>query len=177
MILLEENWDKIRQRVVLPLWNKKFKIMYENAKLDYDDFESLAGFELSKAMKTFNPQMSNLFTYATKVISQKALTELRNCTQRDKRKVLHIAENIETLDVNLYIIPNGIDEKSFDKDVLSDKMTAYLGRLSSLQKQVLFAMSDGYTNDEIKNILNISTKELTDAHVALKSHRNVSLLY
>lgn len=95
MTVLEENWNKIKSRVILPLWNGKFKSMYESAKLDYDDFESLAGFELTKAMGTFNPEKSNIFTYATRVITQKAMTELRDFTRRDKRKALYVAESID----------------------------------------------------------------------------------
>ena len=86
--MLEEHWGKIKERVILPLWRGKFRSMYESAKLDYADFESLAGIELAKAMKTFDPEKSNIYTYATRVISQKAKTELRDCVQRDKRKAL-----------------------------------------------------------------------------------------
>jgi RNA polymerase sigma factor (sigma-70 family) len=153
--------------------------MYEMAKLDYDDFESLAGIELSKAMKTFNPEKSNLFTYATKVITQKAKTELRNCTQRDRRKALHTSESIDFLiEQNVSFL--GADD-NFEilesKDALSDKMVAYLNRLSALQKQVLYEMADGYSNDEIIVRLNITSIELADACAAIKSYRNVSLLY
>ena len=95
MSLLEENWKQIETRVIKPLWNGKFKTMFENAKLDYSDFESLAGLEMAKAIKKYNVEKSNLMTYATRVISQKALTELRNCTKRDKRKVLHMSESID----------------------------------------------------------------------------------
>ena len=89
LISLEENWDSIKNRVIIPLWNSKFKSMYESIKLDYDDFESLAGIELAKAIKTFNSKKSNLLTFATGVVTKKAYTELRNCTQRDKRKTLY----------------------------------------------------------------------------------------
>ena len=95
MSLLEENWQTIKNRVILPLWNGRFKSMYEAAKLDYSDFESLAGIELTKAMKTFDPEKANLLTYSAKVVSKKALTELRNCTRRDKRKALHTATNMD----------------------------------------------------------------------------------
>lgn len=179
MCLLNDNWNKIQKKVILPLWHSKFKPMYEMAKLDYDDFESLAGIELSKAMKTFNPEKSNLFTYATRVITQKAKTELRNCTQRDRRKALHTSESIDFLiEQNVSFL--GADD-NFEilesKDVLSDKMIAYLNRLSTLQKQVLYEMSDGYSNDEIIIRLNITSNELADACAAIKSYRNVSLLY
>lgn len=179
MCLLNDNWNKIQKKVILPLWHGKFKAMYEMAKLDYDDFESLAGIELSKAMKTFDPEKSNLFTYATRVITQKAKTELRNCTQRDRRKALHTSESIDFLiEQNVSFL--GADD-NFEilesKDVLSDKMIAYLNRLSTLQKQVLYEMADGYSNDEIIIRLNITSNELADACAAIKSYRNVSLLY
>lgn len=181
MNLLDENWNKIQKRVILPLWHGTFKTMYERAKLDYDDFESLAGFELSKAMKTFDPEKSNLLTYATRVITQKARTELRDCTQRDRRKALHTSESIDFLveqnDVSVLAIDGGFEISESSKDALSNKMISYLNRLSKLQKQVLYAMADGYSNDEIKIGLNITSNELADACAALRSYRNVSLLY
>ena len=181
MISLEENWENIKSGVILPLWNSKYKSMYESVKLDYDDFESLAGIELAKAVKSFDSEKSNLFTYATRVLEQKAKTELRNCTRRDKRKVLYISESLYSLDANGNMLFDVIESELVDskssKDDLSDKMVAYLKRLSMMQKQVLFAISEGYSNDEIKRILNISTKELSDAYTAIKSYRNVSLLY
>ena len=180
-MILEENWNSIKKKVILPLWNGKFKSMYESAKLDYDDFESLAGIELSKAMKTFDPEKSNLFTYATRVITQKAKTELRNCTQRDRRKALHVSESIESLseqkDISSLATDGGFAISESPKNALSDKMVAYLNKLSKLQKQILFAMAEGYSNDEIKTGLNITSKELTDACAALRSYRNISLLF
>lgn len=181
MDMLESNWNQIRNKVIIPLWNGKFKSMYESVKLDYNDFESLAGFELTKSMKTYDPEKSNLFTYATNVITQKAKTELRNCTQRDKRKTLYVSESLEFLveqgGDSAVAVSEYFEISESPKDILSDKMTAYLGRLSKLQKQVLFAMAEGYSNDEIKAGLNITSKELADACEALKSYRNVSLLY
>lgn len=181
MCLLSENWNKIQKKVILPLWHGKFKAMYEIAKLDYDDFESLAGIELSKAMKTFDSEKSNLFTYATRVVTQKAKTELRNCTQRDRRKALHTSESIDFLieqnDVAFLATDDNFEILESSKDALSNKMVAYLNRLSTLQKQVLYAMADGYSNDEIKIRLNITSNDLADACTAIKSYRNVSLLY
>ena len=180
-MLLENNWEKIKERVISPLWHGKFKSMYESVKLDYDDFESLAGIELSKAMKTFNPEKSNLFTYATRVITQKAKTELRDCTQRDRRKALHVSESIELLveqnDISFLADNGGFEISESPKDAMSDKMIAYLNKLSKLQKQVLFAMAEGYSSDEIKIRLNITSQEFADACAALRSYRNVSLLY
>ena len=179
MIALEENLVEIQRKVIIPLWNKRFKTMYESVKLDYDDFESLAGFEITKAIKTFDPNKSNLFTYSTKVITQKAITELRNCTQRDKRKALHTSESIEYLNEqgSTFATDGGFATSELSNDALSDKMVSYLKKLSRLQKQILFAMAEGYSNDEIITALHITPKELADACATLRSYRNVSLLY
>lgn len=180
-MILEKNWQKIKERVISPLWHGKFKSMYESAKLDYDDFESLAGLELTKAMRTFNPEKSNLFTYATRVITQKAKTELRNCTKRDRRKALYLSESIDGLDEeregSFATIDGCLATFESSKDCLSDKMVAYLNKLSKLQKRVLFAISEGYSDDEIRRALGMSAKELADVCAALRSYRNVSLLY
>ena len=174
--ILELNWNEIRKRVIIPLWNRKFKSMYENAKMDYDDFESLAAVELTWAIKNgmFNPQKSNLFTYATNVINKKAMTELRNCTQRDKRKILYVSDSVDAMDKS---IVEKISCKDNKNDVLSEKMMQYLNKLSNLQKRILFLMSDGYNNNEIINALNISQKDLSDALGGIRAYRNVSLLY
>ena len=175
MNLLEGNWSQIKKKVILPLWNGKFKTMYERVKLDYDDFESLAGIELTKAIKTFDPEMSNLFTYSTKVITQKATTELRDCTQRDKRKALHIAESVDAME-RPEDIPYNYDFETHE-DAVSDKMKRYLDKLSKLQREVLFAISDGYTNEEIIVRFKITTKEMTEICSAIKSYRNISILF
>lgn len=177
--LLEENWHNVRKRVILPLWNGKFKKMYEGIKLDYDDFESLAGFELSKAMESFDPEKSNLLTYSTRVVSKKAMTELRDCTQRDIRKTLYVSESVDVLDKS--IIDN-IPIKcpvffESEREAFSPKMKAYLNRLSKLQKSILFAISEGYSNDEIMVKLQITPKEMSDAYSAIKSYRNISILF
>lgn len=183
MEILQTHWSEIRKKVIIPLWNKKFKSMYESIKMDYNDFESLSGIELTKAIKTFDSEKSNLFTYATNVINNKAMTELRDCTQRDVRKTLHISESMDALE-NSIIDNIPAKDDGFEvvfaengKKIFSPKMEMYLNKLSKLQKQVLFALSEGFTNEEIIAGLKITPKELADACEAFRSYRNVSLLY
>ena len=175
MDILQSQWGAIRKKVIIPLWNKKFKSMYESIKMDYNDFESLAGLELTKAIRTFDSEKSNLFTYATNVINNKAMTELRDYTQRDVRKTLHISESMDALENS--IIDNIPSKADSGKEILSLKMEMYLNKLSKLQKQVLFAISEGFTNDEIIAGLHITSKEFTDACATIRAYRNVSVLF
>lgn len=183
MVLLEKNWENIKKKVIIPLWNSKFKTMYERIKLDYNDFESLAGVEMSKAMSNFDLEKSNLFTYATNIINKKAMTELRNCTQRDVRKALYISDSVDALDKSIIenIPCNNIEDyiESIDlpEEIYSEKMIKYLNRLSKLQQKILFALSEGYTNEEIIIKFKLTATEMADAYKAIKSYRNVSVLY
>ena len=63
------------------------------------------------------------------------------------------------------------------KNDLSEKMNRYLGKLSRLQRDILFAISEGFTDEEIIVGLKITAKELADAYSAIKSYRNVSILF
>lgn len=176
MISLEENWDKIRDRVLIPLWNGKFKSMYENIKLDYDDFESLAGLELSKAIKTFNPEKANLFTYSTKVVTQKALTELRNCTQRDKRKALHISESLDNSDNAVCDI--AIDYDKHETSELSELRTgSFVNALDNNQLRVLILTLLEFEASDIAHMLNISNQMLQNIIRSMKDTDLTRMLY
>ena len=176
MILLEDKWDEIRKRVILPLWNGKFKSMYENAKLDYDDFESLAGLELSKAIKTFNPEKSNLFTYSTRVVTQKALTELRNCTQRDKRKALHVSESLDSSDSTAWDI--AIDDDKHETSELSELRTgSFINALDNNQLRVLILTLLEFDASDIAHMLNISNQVFQNIIRSIKDTDLTRMLY
>ena len=173
---LETNWQKIRKKVVIPLWNGKFKSMYENAKMDYDDFESLAAIELTKAMKSFNPEKSNLFTYATNVICRKAMTEIRNCTQRDVRKALYVSDSVDALDKSVIenISYQSIEEKS---ELSQLRVGNFINVLNNNQLRVLILILLGFDNDDMPDMLNISSKTSSQIIHSLKDTDLTRVLY
>jgi RNA polymerase sigma factor (sigma-70 family) len=175
MSLLDENWNKIQKRVILPLWNGKFKSMYEAAKLDYDDFESLAGFELSKAMKSFDPEKSNIFTYSTRVITQKAKTELRNCTQRDKRRALHGAESIDIPESPAINIP--AEEKQETSELSEFRVGGFINSLNNNQLRILILTLLEFDVTDIPNMLNMSKQTMQGILSSLKNTNLTRVLY
>ena len=181
MTLLSENWNGIRNRVILPLWNGKFKGMYEKAKLDYDDFESLAGLELSKAIKYFNPEKSNIYTYSTRVISKKAVTELRNCTQRDKRKALHVAESIDKpADESTKSIIDNIpceDNKNQTSELTELRVGNFITSLNNDQLRVLILSLLEFDASDMSSMLNISNKTAQNIIRSLKDSDLTRILY
>ncbi len=174
MELLEKNWKKITKNVIAPLWSGKFKSMYENAKLDYDDFESLAGIELTKAIKTFDPEKSNIYTYATKIINQKAYTELRNCTRRDKRKALHTAESVDVPGVASDI---PIEEKQEPSELSEFRVGNFVNSLSNNQLRILILTLLGFGASDIPNMLNMSNKTMNSIISSMKDTDLTRVLY
>lgn len=185
MVFTEDNWKAIKYRVILPLWTKKFKSMYESAKMDYDDFESLAGIELSKAIKTFNPEKSNLYTFAARVVSNKAMTELRNCTRRDKRKALHTADSLDSSisDHCSYTsraenIPYE-DEK--DKDTTSEwselRVGNFINSLNNNQLRILILALLEFDTTDMPNMLNMSRQTMQIILNGLKDTDLTRVLY
>lgn len=69
-----------------------------------------------------------------------------------------------------------VEEPDFQEGY-SDKMMMYLGRISKLQKDVLFMLADGYAADEIMTRLGLTPNEFTNACSALRAYRNVSVLF
>lgn len=182
MTALEENWGAIKERVILPLWNGKFKKMYECAKLDYDDFESLAGFELSKAIALFDSEKSNIFTFSTRVISKKALSELRNCTQRDKRKALHIAESADcyVFDNSSTSVIDSIpsnDGKHEDSELSELRVGSFVNSLDNNQLRVLILTLLDFDNSDIPDMLNISRKTAKNILHSLQDSDLTRVLY
>lgn len=182
MNILEENWKDIQNRVILPLWNGKFRKMYEQAKMDYDDFESMAGIELTKAIKSFDAEKSNLFTYSTRVISKKALTELRDCTQRDKRKSLHLSESIDqpVNDDESCTIGDTIpfvESKNEISELTELRVGNFINSLNNDQLRVLVLSLLDFDCVDMSQTLNISTRTATEIARSIKDSELTRLLY
>lgn len=162
----DEQWRYIQKEVITPLWNISFSSMYEDVKLDYDDFVSMCGWEIDKAIKMFDPSKSSLKTFAVNVIKRKALTQIRDM-KRNKRKADTYAVSIDVpygdSDVELkYTI---VDETSIERiDVLGSvtNVCNYLRELSSMQKNILICKLLEFGNDEICTGLDISSQKLND---------------
>lgn len=176
--VLEENWENIRKRVILPLWNTSYKSKYRMAKLDYDDFESMAGYELTKAFDKFDSSRAGIYTYATQVIKRKANTELRDCTDRDKRASLHSAESLDvpvsneqsTLKIDMIPSPQVEDNSNIDK------IKRYLMKLSATEKDVVIFKLIGFDEEDIINTLGITKRKYTDSIKSMRMYEKASLL-
>lgn len=155
LLILEENWQKLKEKVIMPLWIAKFKGMYEHAKMDYDDFESLAALEFTKAIKNFDSTKSNLFTYATNILQRKAKTEL-TFYHRDRRIGNLEAESINKIaDNNAKITIEDVIATRQESEI-SYLVNRYIASLPKMQKNVAELIIDGYDEQSIKSKLRLS---------------------
>lgn len=176
--ILEDNWCSIQQKIIIPLWKAIYKSKYELTKLDYNDFESMAGYELTKAMANFDESKSNIFTFAANVIKRKANTELRDCSDRDKRAALYCSESLD--------VPISEDQPTTKLDVVAApqvedntdpyKIKRYLMQLSSAEKDVIIFKLIGFDDEDIVNTMGISKKKYSDAIKSMRIYEKASIL-
>ena len=172
--LLEKNWEDIRRRVIAPLWKSAYKSMYESLKLDYDDFESMASYELTKAMVTYDESKSNIFTFASNVIKHKAKTELRDFN-RDKRRALCRASSINCLisegsdeEISSTLKDESISQNEYN-ELTEVRIGSFINSLSNQQLRLLILKLLEFDTDDIPDMLNISRKTMNDILKGLKS--------
>lgn len=159
--ILAENWDSITAKVLKPLWSTRFKSMYESLKLDYSDFESLAGFELTKAFRNFKSDKSNIYTFATNVVSRKAKSELRDFSKRSRRRALTEAASLESplCENGDITIGETIAAKEKDEDEIGELTQKYLDSLTKKQREVALLFMEGFKEKRIKEMLGLSNDQ------------------
>lgn len=152
---------------------------------DMDDFYSLANEVFVDVMRRYDhAQPFEVFLYSC--LSNRIKTEMTR-RHREKRMADRLSVSID--------MPIGDDEDvtvgdmiadSFDmeQEILQEKgeryskrMRLYLSRLSNLQREVLHLTTAGYLPGEIRKELQINAKQYTDCNTAIRSYRNVSVLF
>lgn len=151
---------------------------------DLDDFYSLANEVFVDVMRRYDDSKS-FDTFLFSCLQNKIKTEITR-RNREKRKADRFSISIETpIGDDGFTIQDMIED-SFDiekellkesEDGYSKKMLQYLSRLSSLQKEVLRLNIAGYLPDEIREELHIDEKQYADCYAAIRSYRNVSVLF
>lgn len=152
---------------------------------DRDDFYSLANEVFVEVMKRYDNKRSfDGFLYSC--LSNKIKTEMTR-RNRYKRQADRMCISIDTLigDSENSKISDVIADK-FDleieifegrEDIYSQKMLLYLSRLSVIQKEILYLTIAGYLPCEIRDELHMTEKQYCDNYAAIRSYRNVSVLF
>ena len=146
----------------------------------YDDFYSIALEVLWKCDDGFDATKGAKFeTYLINCLNKKFRTRVTYMNRQRRNggiQDISLDAMIDEKNINLYNLVSK-DDVETKASTYSEKTIKYLERLSDEQRQILLLLADGYSVDEVKRILNINSTEFANAYSAIKSYRNVSILY
>ena len=159
-----------------------FKLKFD---VEKSDFYSLGGEIFLDALCRYDEtQDFNGFLYSC--LTNKFKTEMtrrnRQKRQGDNNSIsidIHIGNGDENFTIGDTISSKSTIEKEFfeeREEGYSKEMCRYLGRLSSLQREVLRLISIGFMPSEILEELHINQKMYEDCYQAIHSYRNISVL-
>lgn len=150
---------------------------------DKDDFYSLANEVFTDVMRKYDSSQS-FEVFLQSCLTKRIKTEMTR-RNREKRRTERMAVSIDEPvggEEDLVwgdVIAGGLEveqEVFREEEEFSNRMLAYLGRLSGVQKEVLKLSAAGYHSGEIRKKLNLSGKQYAECNAAIHSYRNVSLL-
>lgn len=171
----------------------------------HDDLYDDAMNVLVESVITFNPDgRANFKTYLTNNIRRSYGQWYRDTHLRSKRSNLLLDANgkikrdkknnpiiihnvsldaptpdcldmIERISLNYNLEDEVISSNK--QESTSDKIREYLSNLTKEQREVAYLIMDGYSCEEIKEILHIEQSEFTNCMNGLKAYRNISLLF
>jgi hypothetical protein len=174
------------------------------SEMDYDDFYSQVGWDISIASKNYKPNDDKSFKEFIYGVIKLSVCKQMTHRNRGKRQLIVEKEDIDDVG-NKTIIKEYIPTVSLDapvseedgmtvgemlahkstiesdffeerEDTYSEKMNRYLEKLSSLQKEVLRLISVGFMPSEILEELHITQKLYNDCYNAIHSYKNISIL-
>lgn len=153
---------------------------------DTDDFYSLANEVFVDVMKRYDHVQSfDAFLYSCLLNKIKTEITRRN---REKRKADRLCTSLDAVNGDeeecslLDFIPSDFDTfeevaKRHENQQYQDKVQLYISRLSNRQVNILNLLIDGYRTNEIREILHLSSKELTENLETMRSYEYVKILF
>lgn len=157
-----EVWMYLHNEVMIPLWNAKFKSMFESIRMHEADYESLCGEELFRALKSFKKEESSLKTFATNVITRKAYTFLKANSKTDKRKAFSSAESLDvpvSEDGDETLLDLLESDFSIWNEIPTKNVKAvgcYIKELTAIQKAICICLLLNYNDEDITSALGIT---------------------
>ena len=153
---------------------------------DRDDFYSLANEVFVDVIKRYDcTKPFDGFLYSC--LSNKIMTEITR-RNREKRKADKLSISLDGINENdeectlLEFLPSDFDTfeeaaKRQGNEQYQDRVQQYISKLSNRQVNILNLLIDGFKPNEIREILEISSKEYADELKAMRSYENVKILF
>lgn len=153
---------------------------------DTDDFYSLANMVFADAIKRYDSEQSfDGFLYSC--LSNKIMSEMTK-RNREKRKADRLSISVNAINDKgedyslLDCIASDFDtfeeaSRHQENGKYQDKVQCYISKLSNQQVNILNLLIDGYKPFEIRQILDLSSKEYADNMQIMRCYENVRVLF
>lgn len=171
------------------------KLGRNSTSMDYDDFLSVANYELTKIVVSFDSNKNDSIDEYIKVkLPLKIKTHL-TYQNRDKRKNYRkdsdgkkielkpvymdaqVNENGEKRDLYEVVSSSSSTyEAEFEDGFNSEKVEEYLNSLSNIQRKIVKMLAIGYEKKEIQNVLSITKRVFEENIKIIKCYENVRIL-
>ena len=171
------------------------KLGRNSTSMDYDDFLSVANYELTKIVVSFDSTKNDSIDEYIKVkLPLKIKTHL-TYQNRDKRKNYRkdsdgkkielkpvymdaqVNENGEKRDLYEVVSSSSSTyEAEFEDGFNSEKVEEYLNSLSNIQRKIVKMLAIGYEKKEIQNVLSITKRVFEENIKIIKCSENVRIL-
>lgn len=155
------------------------------SQVDSEDFYSLANEVFVEVIQGYEEAKSfDSFLYAC--LSNRFKTEMttrnRQKRQADKMTVsidIPVSDDDDFTLGDLIAGDFSIEKEVFEKsrEGCNERIMIYLNRLSKLQKEVLRYTIAGYLPNEIRERLHLTEKQYADCNAAIRSYKNVAVLF
>lgn len=158
------------------------------ARMDYDDFFSIANMTLWQAYNAYDANMGISFDGFLRSCLQKKFKSELTHRHRQKRVLNQLAVSLDAAGDGedecslLEFVPSdfGTFEEAVKRNgsqAVSEKVQQYISRLSDRQVNILNLLIDGYRANEIQEILGMSAREYTENLQIMRSYENVKILF
>lgn len=174
------------------------------SEMDYDDFYSQVGWDISKAKKRFEKTFdsSQEKTFKEYIYGVIKLAVWKQMTKRNRcKRQITIEKEVADEEGNITIKKEYIPTTSLDapigdedgatlsdylysdrsvenevfEDIYDENVELFLKALPNLQRKIIELKMNQHTSDEIKQILNISDREYNSAMKSIQMNENLSL--
>lgn len=178
-ILVDKNWETIRNKVVKSVWNL-YQNKYKLLGIEYGDFESISYIILDKELKCFDETKSSIYTHATQILKTRMCDYIRNNYDTDKTRANFCAQSLNVPTSNgseIEMVDMIVDESTvYSPESNITKIKRFLKTLSNRQKDILFLRTIGLDSMEIQEVLSISAEAYLADMKKIKSPRRTSIL-
>lgn len=194
---LGDNMYKLKE-ICDPIINQKG---FSKTDMNRDDLYSCAIKVMNQSLNTYKPEKSSFKTFLTGNLKKKFYSWTRDGQRGCRCNVLRDKDGkiIKDEKGNNIVIQNisfdaptedeiDLKEKidsgfNIEKELgiietdKTDKIQKYLNKLTKKQRRIGLLLSQGYSKNEIKDILHIKEKEFSDLMFGMKSYEKVSVLF